>query len=188
MKLLALSAVCLALIAAVGCGGGSDPSDGSSGSSAAAESTGSTEASTTETSSPEKTESAPAKPLPTTDKTKPKVTVPKGISPNKFSIKELEKGTGPSAKKGDTVTIEYVVTGYDSKVEVDSSWDRKPYTFTLGSGAAVKGGERGIEGMKVGGRRELVIPGKLAYGPEGLAPTIGPNETLIFVVDLLAIE
>jgi len=114
--------------------------------------------------------------------------VPKGVSPKRFAITELEKGTGPSAKPGDTVTIHYVVVGYDSKREVDSSWERQPYTFTIGSGEALKGGERGVEGMKVGGRRELVIPGNLAYGAEGVPPDIAPNETLIFAVDLLAIQ
>lgn len=126
---------------------------------------------------------------PKTDKTKPTVTVPKGVSPSKFLIREIEKGTGPSAKRGDTVSIHYVVVGYDSKQKVDSSWGRGPYTFTIGSGEALKGGEQGVEGMKVvGGRRELLIPGKLAYGAAGYPPEIGPNETLVMVVDLLALE
>lgn len=182
-------ALCLALaVAAAGCGSSGDSSEESSGPLAPAESTGSTESTDPEESTGAKESTDPAEVRATTKKKKPKVTVPKGISPEKFTIKELEKGTGPSVKSGDTVTIQYVVTGYDSKQEVDSSWDRKPYTFTLGSGEALKGGERGVEGMKVGGRRELVIPGRLAYGPEGLAPTIGPNETLIMVIDLLALK
>lgn len=187
-------ALCLALaIAAGGCGGSGDSSDVSSGPVAPAASTGSTESTdseestdSTESDSKESTDSEEVRA--TTKKKKPKVTVPKGISPDKFTIKELEKGTGPSVKPGDTVTIQYVVAGYDSKREIDSSWDRQPYTYTVGSGEALKGGERGIQGMKVGGRRELVIPGKLAYGPEGLAPSIGPNETLIMVIDLLALK
>jgi len=181
-------ALCLALAAAVaGCGSSGSTSDSSSESNTPAESTGSTESTeSTESTSPgESTDSAE---LPATKKTKPKVTVPKGISPKKFAIKELEKGTGPSVKSGDTVTIQYVVVGYDTKREVDSSWNRGPYTFTLGAGEALKGGERGVEGMKVGGRRELVVPGKLAYGSEGQPPFIGPNETLIMVVDLLALK
>ena len=184
-----VATLCIVLVTAVaGCGGGSDSSSSSSVSSASTESADRGDS----TTSTESTDAGEPKDSPevraTTKKTKPKVTVPNGISPKKFTIKDLEKGTGRAVRPGDTITIQYVVTGYDSKREVDSSWDRAPYTFTVGSGEALKGGERGVEGMKVGGRRELVIPGKLAYGPEGLAPTIGPNETLIMVIDLLAIK
>ena len=103
-------------------------------------------------------------------------------------MRDLEEGTGASAKSGDTVTIHYVAVGYDSEREVESTWSQEPYTFTVGGGEVLEGGERGVQGMKAGGRRELIIPGNLAYGPEGRAPTVGPNETLIFVVDLLAVE
>ncbi|HEU4944897.1 MAG TPA: FKBP-type peptidyl-prolyl cis-trans isomerase [Solirubrobacterales bacterium] len=171
--------LCLALtIAVTGCGGSSDSSSSSVESSAATESTESSEASPT---------SEKAKPV-ATDKTKPKVTVPKGIDPEKFVTRDLEKGTGASVKSGDKATIHYVVVGYNSKREVESTWSQGPYTFTVGSGEVLKGGELGIQGMKVGGRREMIIPGNLAYGPAGRAPTIGSNETLIFVVDLLAVE
>ncbi|MDX6601993.1 MAG: hypothetical protein QOF13_1195 [Solirubrobacterales bacterium] len=174
MKLPALIlALCLALaIAVAGCGGSSsDSSSSSSESSAPTESTGSTESSST------------------TEKTKPKVTVPKGVSPKSFATRELEEGTGATAKSGDTVTVQYVGVGYDSEEEFDSSWSRnEPFPFTLGAGEVIKGWDQGVEGMKVGGRRELLIPGNLAYGPAGSPPTIGPNETLIFVIDLLAVE
>jgi len=188
-----LSIVGMFLVVAVvvaGCGSSGDSSGGSSEPSIATESTIAKESTAPAESSPssEKPEASAPKPVPTTDKKKPKVTVPKNISPNKLRFVDLEKGSGPAAKSGDTVTIHYVVVGYDSEQEVDSSWGRGPYTFTIGSGEALKGGEIGVEGMKVGGRRELIIPGKLAYGPEGYAPEIGPNETLVMVVDLLAIE
>jgi peptidylprolyl isomerase len=195
MKFYALIlALCLALaFAAAGCGGGggSDSSSSSSESSVPAESSTPTE-STGSTESKDSSESSSttekAKPV-TTDKTKPKLTVPKGIDPSKFATKDLEEGTGPSAKLGDKVTIHYAGIGYDSGLEVESTWSLKePYTFTVGGGEALKGGERGVQGMKVGGRREMIIPGNLAYGPEGRPPTIGSNETLIFVIDLLAIE
>jgi peptidylprolyl isomerase len=174
---LMILALCVALaIAVAGCGGSNDSSTGSTESGA---STGSTE------ESKEATE-------PTTaagEKTKPKVTVPKGISSKTFATKELEEGTGATAKKGDKVTVQYVGVGYDSEEEFDSSWSRnEPFTFTLGAGEVIKGWDQGVEGMKVGGRRELLIPGNLAYGPEGSPPSIGPNETLIFVIDLLSVN
>lgn len=124
------------------------------------------------------------------EKTKPKVTVPKGAPPKQLVTKDLETGTGPAAKAGDEVTVQYVGVGYDSKEEFDSSWSRgaEPFPFELGSGAVIPGWEQGIEGMKAGGRRELVIPPNLAYGPAGSPPVIGPNETLIFVVDLEAVK
>jgi peptidylprolyl isomerase len=166
MKLPALIlALCAALaIAVAGCGGSDDSSSDSTASS------GSTEAST-DTS------------------TKPKVTVPAGISPNKFAYKDIVEGTGAAAKSGDKVSVQYVGVGFDTKKEFDSSWSRnEPFSFTLGGGEVIKGWDQGVEGMKVGGRRELVLPANLAYGPAGSPPSIGPNETLIFVIDLLEVE
>jgi peptidylprolyl isomerase len=161
---------CIAL-AGAGCGGGEDSSTGSEESSAA---------STTESSG-----SQPA----AAEKTKPEVTVPSGAPPKKLEIKELEKGSGATAKAGDSVTVQYVGVGYDSKEEFDSSWSRnEPFTFNLGVGEVIKGWDQGIVGMKIGGRRELIIPPNLAYGAAGSPPGIGPNETLIFVVDLLEVE
>jgi peptidylprolyl isomerase len=126
---------------------------------------------------------------PTTSKTKPKVTVPSGPPPKKLTIKDLEKGSGPAAKSGDEVTVNYVGVDYKTGKEFDASWDRgEPFSFELGSGAVIPGWEEGIEGMKVGGRRELIIPPSLGYGSAGSPPTIPPNETLVFVVDLEAVE
>jgi peptidylprolyl isomerase len=180
MKLSALIlALCAALaIVVAGCGGG----DSSTDSGGSTESTASTEAGDTGEKSGGSTES-------TAEKTKPKVTVPKGISPKKYAFRDLEKGTGATAKSGDEVTVQYVGVGYDSEEEFDSSWSRnEPLPFTLGSGGVIKGWEQGVKGMKVGGRRELLIPGNLAYGAAGSPPDIGPNETLIFVIDLLAVK
>ena len=115
--------------------------------------------------------------------------MPSGAPPKKLEIKEIEKGTGATAKAGDEVTVQYVGVGYDSEEEFDSSWSRnEPFTFTLGAGEVIPGWDQGVEGMKVGGRRELIIPPNLAYGPAGSPPAIGPNETLIFVIDLLAVK
>jgi peptidylprolyl isomerase len=178
VKRLALIVIaCLALFAA-GCGGSDDDS------STASESTASTEATTTESSAPKEESKSGGG-----EKTKPKVTVPSGPPPKKLAIKEIEKGTGAEAKPGDEVTVQYVGVGYDSEEEFDSSWSRnEPFPFQLGAGQVIPGWDQGVAGMKVGGRRELIIPANLAYGPEGSPPVIGPNETLIFVVDLLAVE
>jgi peptidylprolyl isomerase len=179
---LLILALCAALVIGIGgCGSSSDSSTGSSGST---ESSASTEASNPAEKSTDSAESNPSG-----KKTKPTVTVPKGISPKNFATKELKEGTGATAKKGDKVTVQYVGVGYDSEKEFDSSWSRnEPFTFTLGAGEVIKGWDQGVEGMKVGGRRELLIPGNLAYGPEGRPPEIGPNETLIFTIDLLAVN
>ena len=180
MKRIALILfACLALVGA-GCGDSDDSSTSSSESTAT--STESSGQDTTESSGGAK-ESSGGK------KTKPKVTVPSGPPPKKLEIKELEKGTGATAKAGDAVTVQYVGVGYDSEEEFDSSWSRnEPFTFPLGAGEVIAGWDQGVEGMKVGGRRELIIPANLAYGPAGSPPSIGPNETLIFVIDLLAVE
>jgi peptidylprolyl isomerase len=153
--------LCLALVAG-GCGSSDSSSSSSSSTSAKA-----------------------AEPTP--EPTKPKVTVPKGAPPKQLEEKELTKGSGAEAKAGDEVTVQYVGVGYKSEEEFDSSWSRsEPFSFTLGAGEVIPGWDQGVEGMKVGGRRELIIPPNLAYGSAGSPPVIGPNETLIFVIDLLA--
>lgn len=118
---------------------------------------------------------------------KPKITVPSGPAPKQLEVEDLVVGDGAAAKAGDKVTVNYVGVGYDSKKEFDTSWGRGPFTFTLGSGEVIPGWDEGIVGMKVGGRRELTIPPEMAYGPEGYPPSIGPNETLIFVADLVSV-
>jgi peptidylprolyl isomerase len=139
--------------------------------------------STAETTSSAKTEGD------TNLKTKPEVTVPSGAAPTKLEENEIVEGDGAEAKSGDQVTVQYVGVGYDSAEEFDSSWSRnEPFSFTLGAGEVIPGWDQGVEGMKVGGRRELIIPANLAYGPQGSPPVIGPNETLIFVIDLLAVK
>jgi peptidylprolyl isomerase len=118
--------------------------------------------------------------------TKPVVSVPKGPAPTKLVAKDLIVGTGATAKDGSSVTVNYVGVLYSNGKEFDSSWKRnQPFPFTLGQGAVIKGWDQGVLGMKVGGRRELIIPPSLAYGKAGQPPTIPPNATLVFVVDLL---
>jgi peptidylprolyl isomerase len=131
---------------------------------------------------------APAAEAGGAEKTKPTVTVPEGAPPKKLEVRDIEEGTGAEAKAGDEVAVQYVGVNYKTGKEFDASWDRgEPFTFQLGAGMVIPGWDQGVEGMKVGGRRELIIPPELAYGPEGSPPAIGPNETLIFVIDLLEV-
>ena len=116
---------------------------------------------------------------------KPSVAVPDGKPPTTLQKLDLVKGTGRTAHEGDKVTVQYVGVAWSTGEEFDASWDRnKPFDFTLGAGDVIQGWDRGVAGMKVGGRRVLVIPPGLGYGAQGSPPAIGKNETLVFVVDL----
>jgi peptidylprolyl isomerase len=133
--------------------------------------------------------SAAAAEEPASSGKKPKVTVPDGAPPKELVVKDLKKGTGKTAKAGDDLTMDYVGVSYSTGKEFDSSFSAgQPFNFTLGQGAVIAGWDEGIEGMKVGGRRELIIPPDKAYGAQGSPPSIKPNETLVFVVDLLAVN
>jgi peptidylprolyl isomerase len=170
---------CIALVAATGCGGDDD----SSSPNKPGASSGATGTESSSDSSSAESESSGE------DKTKPKVKVPDGPPPKELKIKEIEEGSGAKAQIGDEVTVQYVGVGYKSKEEFDSSWSRnEPFTFGLGAGQVITGWDQGVEGMKVGGRRELIIPPQLAYGAASPSPEIGPNETLIFVIDLVAVN
>lgn len=120
---------------------------------------------------------------------KPEVEIPKGPPPKELVIEDIREGDGAVARPGDTVTVEYVGVDYRSGEEFDESYSRPhPFEFQLGAGAVIKGWDEGIEGMREGGRRKLVIPPRLAYGRAGSPPAIGRNATLVFVVDLLEVE
>ena len=117
----------------------------------------------------------------------PKVTPPSGPAPTRLVVKDIIKGTGPEAKVGGSVTVNYVGVLYHGGKEFDASWKRgEPATFSLEPGKLIAGWTQGIPGMKVGGRRELIIPAALAYGAKGSPPTIPPNAPLVFVIDLLS--
>ncbi len=121
--------------------------------------------------------------------TKPVVTAPSGPPPKTLVTKDLITGTGKTATPGSTVTVNYVGVLYSTGKEFDSSWKRhQPFTTALSTGNVIDGWVRGIPGMKVGGRRELIIPPRLGYGKAGSPPTIPPNATLVFVVDLLSVS
>ena len=116
----------------------------------------------------------------------PHITPPSGPPPKTLVKKDLIVGTGAEAKSGDAVSVNYVGALYKNGKVFDASWKRnEPFSFTLGKGQVIPGWEQGVVGMKVGGRRELIIPPSLGYGTKGSPPSIPPNETLIFVVDLL---
>jgi peptidylprolyl isomerase len=119
---------------------------------------------------------------------KPDVTVP-GEPATELVEEDVVEGEGAEASSGDEVEVEYVGVAQSTGQEFDSSWERdEPFTFELGAGDVIPGWDQGIEGMKEGGRRLLVIPGDLAYGPTGQPPDIGPDETLVFAVDLIEVK
>ena len=121
--------------------------------------------------------------------TKPHVEVPKGKAPKRLVKKDIKVGSGAVAQPGQTVTVQYVGVNYKGGKQFDASWDRgQPFSFPLGAGQVIRGWDQGIPGMKVGGRRMLIIPPDLGYGPRGSPPVIKPNETLVFVVDLLSVQ
>jgi peptidylprolyl isomerase len=121
-------------------------------------------------------------------KTKPAIPKPTGTPPAKLVVDDIVKGKGKTAKVGDSVTVQYVGVSYSTGAQFDASWDGgKPFAFQLGRQLVIAGWDQGVAGMKEGGRRELVIPPELAYGAQG-RPGIAPNETLVFVIDLLSVD
>jgi len=122
-------------------------------------------------------------------KKKPKITVPEGKPPTKLEVKDLVKGEGATAKAGSQISVNYSGVAYSTGKEFDNSYDRgQPFDLQLGAGMVIPGWDQGLEGMKVGGRRQLTIPPDLAYGEQGQPPTIKGGETLIFVIDLLGVQ
>jgi peptidylprolyl isomerase len=120
---------------------------------------------------------------------KPLVDPHLGPAPDDLLIEDLVVGTGEEAKTGQSAVVHYVGVGVSSGEEFDASWNRgEPFTFSLGEGYVIQGWDRGVVGMKVGGRRRLVIPAHLGYGDRGAGGVIAPGETLIFVVDLLELR
>ncbi|MFD3742634.1 hypothetical protein AMK21_23950 [Streptomyces sp. CB00316] len=119
---------------------------------------------------------------------KPMIEVPEGDAPTELTIRDLVVGDGPEAHPGRVVQVHYVGVTFASGKEFDSSWERdQPFKFAVGGGKAVKGFDRGVRGMKVGGRREIIVPPRLGYGKQSLSSLIPANSTLIFVVDLLTV-
>ncbi|MCQ4043438.1 FKBP-type peptidyl-prolyl cis-trans isomerase [Streptantibioticus rubrisoli] len=120
---------------------------------------------------------------------KPEIDFPGGEPPKDLEIKEIWEGDGPEAKAGDFVKVHYVGVAFSTGEEFDASWNRgNPLEFQLGVGQVISGWDKGVQGMKVGGRRQLIIPAHLAYGDRGAGGRIAPGETLIFVCDLVAVQ
>jgi peptidylprolyl isomerase len=119
---------------------------------------------------------------------KPEIEFPGGEPPVDLQITDIWEGDGPVASAGDNVQVHYVGVAYSTGEEFDASWNRgAPLEFRLGTGRVIAGWDQGLQGMKVGGRRQLVIPPGLAYGDRGAGQAIAPGETLIFVCDLVAV-
>ena len=113
--------------------------------------------------------------------------MPAGNPPTQLEMDDLITGTGPPAEDGDSITVQYVLATYSSRKVIQSSWTSNPFPFTLGEGQVIPGWDKGVVGMRVGGRRELIIPPSLGYGATPQGPGIAANDTLVFVVDLLKI-
>jgi peptidylprolyl isomerase len=175
-RLLVLLAA-VAALALAACGDDDDSGDSGSADTSRQES-GSSSGSETETA-PDLTDT----------RVKPVIDKPSGVPPRRLAKEDIVKGRGPGAKPGDTVLVHYVGVSFSTGEEFDASWDAgQPFPVQLGAGQVIEGWEKGLVGLKKGGRRKLTIPPEQAYGSEGAPPSIGPNETLVFVIDALEIE
>jgi len=184
-RISALGLTASLAVLATACGSSTTPTAGSTGTSTT------TTAAPTTTAGP----SAPIAPvsMPTAAGTfgtaPPPITVPTGPPPTQLESSDLITGTGATAEKGDSVTVQYVLVNYATEQELQSSWTSQPFTFTLDASPemVIKGWDQGVLGMKVGGRRELIIPPGLAYDSD--PPSGIPSDaTLIFVIDMLKVS
>ena len=162
----------VAVLGASACGDDDDSSGGSGGQATQAQ---------TETTPPEDA-------LKDTS-TKPVIPKPTGTPPRKLVKQDIVKGKGSAAKPGNTVTVKYVGVNFSNGQEFDSSWDSgATFPVQLGAGMVIEGWDKGLVGVKKGGRRMLTIPPEMGYGSEGYPPSIPPNETLVFVIDVVSIK
>jgi peptidylprolyl isomerase len=121
---------------------------------------------------------------------KPAVEVPPDQPPSyELELDDLTVGSGDEAVSGRVVEVHYVGVSWKTGEQFDASWDRgDTFKFTLGKGHVIAGWDQGVAGMKVGGRRQITIPPMLAYGKRGAGGVIGPDETLVFIVDLVGVK
>lgn len=120
---------------------------------------------------------------------KPEVTIPAENPPTELVVDDITVGDGAEATAGQQVNVHYVGVSWSTGEQFDASWDRmEPLAFGLGQGQVISGWDEGVQGMKVGGRRRLTIPPAMGYGAAGAGGVIAPNETLVFVVDLLGVR
>ena len=123
------------------------------------------------------------------DDQKPEITVPDGPPSYQLEVEDLSVGDGEEAVAGHVVEVHYVGVSWSNGRQFDASWDRgSTFKFALGKGDVIQGWDQGVAGMKVGGRRRITIPPMLGYGKRGAGGVIGPDETLIFVVDLIGVR
>ena len=120
---------------------------------------------------------------------RPRIDKPEGDIPFDLGIDDIVVGDGEEATSGHKVSVHYVGVAFSNGAEFDASWDRgRAFEFRLGKGQVIPGWDAGVQGMRVGGRRKLTIPSAMAYGARGAGGVIAPNEPLVFVVDLLAVD
>jgi peptidylprolyl isomerase len=120
---------------------------------------------------------------------RPQIEKPTGDIPFELVTEDIVVGDGAEATAGTKVSVHYVGVAFSNGDEFDASWNRgKPFEFKLGKGQVIPGWDRGVEGMRVGGRRKLTIPSAMAYGARGAGGVIKPHEPLVFVVDLLSVD
>ena len=120
---------------------------------------------------------------------KPEISIPDGPPPDALVVEDITVGSGPEATAGQRVDVHYVGVSWSTGTQFDASWDRgDTFSFRLGAGQVIGGWDQGVAGMKVGGRRQLTIPPALGYGARGAGGVIKPNETLVFVVDLVGVR
>ncbi|MCX6388142.1 MAG: FKBP-type peptidyl-prolyl cis-trans isomerase [Solirubrobacterales bacterium] len=183
MIVVALSAVAIAIAAIVGAGS----KDSASSTSTEAVQTAPAEAPSTQTQQAQG--AVKAAKVPAAIAAKPVLVKKTGTPPTTLVTKDLVSGSGPAAKSGDAVVMRYIGADWKTNKVFDASWNSSPNEFplTLGQGTVIACWETGVVGMKVGGRRELICPPDIAYGAEGRPPSIAPNSTLVFVVDLIKI-
>jgi peptidylprolyl isomerase len=175
LSLVTVLVLACAALAASGCGSSSKDDTGTSSTPTS---------STSQTTAPVPDLSVPKVSNPTDLEHKPKIAKPSGSPPPTLVSEDLVTGNGRAAASGDTVTVQYVGISFSNGKQFDASWGKgQPLTFPLGQGQVIQGWDQGVVGMKVGGRRELVIPPDLGYGATGQGGIL-PNETLVFVVDL----
>jgi peptidylprolyl isomerase len=121
--------------------------------------------------------------------TKPEVTIPETAAPAELVVEDEIVGSGAEATSGHSVEVHYVGVSWSDGNQFDASWDRdETFSFSLGAGHVIPGWEQGVEGMREGGRRRMTIPPALGYGATGAGGVIKPNETLVFVVDLISVH
>ena len=120
---------------------------------------------------------------------KPQIDIPDHAPSYQLELEDLEVGDGDEATPGSIVEVHYAGVAWSTGREFDASWNRgETFKFGLGKGQVIRGWDEGVAGMKVGGRRRITIPPDMAYGKRGAGGVIGPDETLVFVVDLLGVN